>query len=320
MCNKDLIHSRGSLARSSLRRSLGFLIAALVLAGGLTACQTEVGVGGDADDAPPVIDVTTVDYAFQAPDTIPSGWLTFRMANEGEETHYFQLDRLPEGRTYVEFLHAFAQPYDSLQQLLAAGEMDTTDFEHAAARIIPDWVDQNVFGSFGGGVPNLAPGRTTQTTVKVEPGTYVMACILRSPSGRTHASQGMSRPITVTEESSGASPPEPDVVMRAAGHEVTTEGSMRAGTQTVAYHVEASSGEQEDFYWSALLARIESDADVEALQQADLLENPPPVEFLGGLEYVAPGKTAYTELDLEPGRYAWVLHGQQDTVQTFTIK
>ncbi|MDZ7692164.1 MAG: hypothetical protein U5K69_13700 [Balneolaceae bacterium] len=267
-----------------------------------------------------VVEVRALDYAFIAPDSIPSGWVTFRMTNKGKETHYFQLSRLPEGRTYQEFLHTFAQPVDSLQQLLLAGKIDTTEAEQTVARITPDWVANGLFKNLGGGVANLAPGRTTQTTIKMEPGTYVMSCILKSPNRKTHASQGTESASYRKKENTDASPPEPDVTICTSGHEVTTEGTLRAGKQTVAYHVDKSSAEMDDFYWSALLARIESDADVNELRQANLLQNPPPVDFLGGLEYVAPGKTAYTELDLKPGRYAWVMHGQRDTVRTFTIE
>lgn len=305
---------------SFLRRPLGLLVVALVFAGGLIGCQSEEDGGGEFD-VPPVIDVTAVDYAFVAPDTIPSGWVTFRMANEGEETHYFALNRLPEGRTFAEFRRTVVGPADSLRRLLAAGEIDTTEFSRAAQRIIPDWVEgwsERV--TMDGGVPSLAPGRTTRTTVEVEPGTYVMGCRLLSPNGRTHAAQGMIRGVTVAEDSSGGEPPEPDVIMRASDHEVTTDGSMRAGRQTVALRVEESSAEREDFYWSAELARIESDTDAEELHQEFSMQNPQPVEFLGGLEAVVSGKTAYTELDLESGRYMWSLHGQRDTAWTFTIR
>lgn len=285
------------------------------------ACQTEEnGSNESTTDSKQVVEVTAVDYAFAVPDTIPSGWVTFRMKNEGSETHYFQLNQLPEDHTYKEFQRTYIQPFDSLEQLLLANKIDTTEANRTAARIIPDWVANGLFKNFAGGVPNLAPGYTMQTTVEMEPGTYVMSCFRRSPNRNSHATQGMIRPLTVTEEGTGATPPKPDVTIRTLGHEVTTEGTLRAGKQTVAYHVDSSSAEMDNFYSSALLARIESDADVDELRQVNLIQNPLPVEFIGGLELVAPGKTAYTELNLKPGRYAWLMHGQQDTVRTFTIE
>lgn len=285
------------------------------------ACQTqENGNNESTADSKQVIDVTSVDYGYVAPDTIPSGWVTFQMKNEGSETHYFALNRLPEDRSYAEFQRSYFQPIDSLLQGLLADKIDTTEARQAAARITPDWVVNGLFENLGGGVSNLAPGYTMQTTVEMEPGTYVMSCFKRSPNRKNHASQGMIRPLTVTEEGTGASPPEPDVTIRTSGHEVTTEGTFRTGKQTVAYHVDKSSAEMDDFYSSALLARIESDADVDELRQINLVQNPPPVDFMGGLELVAPGKTAYTKLDLKPGRYAWLMNGQQDTVRPFTVE
>lgn len=76
--------------------------------------------------------------------------------------------------------------------------------------------------------------------------------------------------------------------------------------------------------WITTLAHIETDAHVYELRHSNidlLFHNPSIVEFLGGLEYVAPGKTAYTELDMKPVRYAWLVHDlQKDTVKTFTIE
>lgn len=39
--------------------------------------------GAVPGDAPPVVEVTMVDYAFVAPDTIPSGWVTLRAPSFG---------------------------------------------------------------------------------------------------------------------------------------------------------------------------------------------------------------------------------------------
>lgn len=305
------------------RTAGGLVLIALLIAASLAACQS--GQGEEEDTGtPPVVDVTAVDYAFQAPDTIPSGWVTFRMENQGEETHYFELHRLPDTVTFEELRQELEEPLDSLRQSLRAGKIDTSEFEKAFDRTLPDWATQEPFSDPAGGMPLLAPGRAAQATHKMEPGTYTMACIaVRSPDGRRHVHLGMDRPITVTETSTGASPPEPDVTMRAAGHEVTTEGEFRAGQQTGAYHVEEASEEMDDYYWSAMLARIENDADVSKLREwikQGEYRNPVPVEYVGGFEYLSPGDTAYAELDLVPGRYAWHLHGEQDTVTTFTVE
>lgn len=310
----------------------------LVAAGAaLVACQpaehtqreegAAEGTAAEGSAAGQVVEITAVDYAFDAPDTIPSGWVTFRMKNQGKETHYFQINRLrlPEGRTFADFEEAALEPADSLRQLRDAGRIDSAEVRKALDEIVPDWVpDSGVLGGKGGGMPLLAPDRTARATHKMEPGVYVMRCVaVKSPEGLSHARLGMEHGITVTKASTGASPPEPDVTMRVSGHDVTVEGQFRAGRQTGAYHVEEASAEMDDYYWSAMLARIESDADVGKLRawiEEGEYRNPVPVEYVGGFEYLSPGDTAYAELDLAPGRYAWHVHGEQDTVWTFTVE
>ena len=50
-----------------------------------------------------VVDVRAEEYAFDAPDQIKSGWVTFRMENAGEETHFLTVSRLPDDHTYDDF-------------------------------------------------------------------------------------------------------------------------------------------------------------------------------------------------------------------------
>jgi hypothetical protein len=68
-----------------------------------------------------VVEITAVDYAFQSPDSIPSGWVTLRMANRGEEHHHFHLYRLPDDRTYGDYREGFLAPADGAAALFEAG-------------------------------------------------------------------------------------------------------------------------------------------------------------------------------------------------------
>lgn len=100
---------------------------------GLVACQpaertAEHAVAPDtaADTAagPPVIEVTTTEHAFTAPPSIPSGWVTLRMANEGEETHFFVLWQLPEDRTFDDFASEVLPPFMEAVEQYRSGVMD----------------------------------------------------------------------------------------------------------------------------------------------------------------------------------------------------
>ena len=70
-----------------------------------------------ATPATPVVEVTARDYAFEVVGEIPSGWTTFHMKNEGNEHHFFLLNRLPEGKTFEDYVEevgvAFETAWDS---------------------------------------------------------------------------------------------------------------------------------------------------------------------------------------------------------------
>ena len=64
-CPSDRSDHRTLPIRSPLYEAV-HLLGALLLTAGLTACQSS-GDGSAAENAPPVVEVTAVDYAFAAP-------------------------------------------------------------------------------------------------------------------------------------------------------------------------------------------------------------------------------------------------------------
>jgi hypothetical protein len=54
----------------------------------------------EADHSDHAITIMAEDYAFDAPDEIPSGWTTIEYTNEGEEPHFLIVARIPEGKTF----------------------------------------------------------------------------------------------------------------------------------------------------------------------------------------------------------------------------
>jgi hypothetical protein len=298
---------------------------------GLVGCQSS-GDESAVEDAPPVVEITAADYAFVAPDTIPAGWVTFRMKNRGEESHHFHLDRLPDGRTYAEWKEAFKEPADSIMGLVAEGEIDLADAGKALDQATPDWAAPGDLGDVQthGGVGLVAPGRTGQTTHRVEPGRYVMICVIRAPSARLHSSLGMVHGLVATGSAAGHSPPTPDVTVQGDRREIRMDDALASGRRTVGFHVEEV---PEDFqggtdgYYSVWLARLDDTTDTPEVRAWDG-QNPAPYESLGGFEYLPPSDTAYVTTDIEPGRYAWiwfysgmdVLGDEEPIVKSFTVK
>ncbi len=74
-----------------------------------------------------VVEVVTADYAFRAPSEIPSGWITFRMKNEGREHHFLLLSRLPDGKTFEDYQEEVATPFDTVWHALKTGTVDKTE-------------------------------------------------------------------------------------------------------------------------------------------------------------------------------------------------
>ena len=335
----EIADTDASRAFSSLQNWIHGLVALLLIAG-LTACQSdEERVSGDeaADEtARTVVEVTAADYAFVAPDTIPAGWVTFRMVNRGEESHHFHLDRLAEGVTVAQWREAIKEPLDSLNQLLAENKIDSTEARNALMkafdRATPDSMTEltDMHPQTHGGVGLVAPGRTGQTTHHVDPGHYVMICVIRAPSGRTHAGLGMAHGLVAVDSSAGGSPPSPDVTVQGDRRKIRMDGDLSVGTQTIGFGVKdvpegLRSGT--DGYYSVWLARLADTTDISDVAAWEYT-NPAPYESLGGFEYLPPNETAYLTADIEPGRYAWIwfydgmdlLGADEPMVEAFTVE
>ncbi|MDZ7692165.1 MAG: hypothetical protein U5K69_13705 [Balneolaceae bacterium] len=270
------------------RYTLVTLVIGSLLLFGLAACQPD-GKGGDAneDTALSIVEMTMADYAFGTPDSIPSSWMTFQIENVGAETHEFILGRLPGGKTFEDLHSEVIQPLDSLQQLLIEGVIDSTEFAETRQQASPEWTGEiEVFG--GGGL--VGPGQTARTTLKLKPGEYVIVCSLLSPNGRRHDFQGMARPIIVTETSSETEAPKADVTLRSVGREVSVDGQLLSGEQTVALHVEKTPEDLEFPYGSVFLAPLGQEEDAEDL--LDYSEDLHSIEFLGGVLAVRLGRPA----------------------------
>lgn len=290
-----------------------FLLYLVALLFGFAACESgEPGETGEeaadttAAAAPPVVDVTAVDYAFQAPAELASGWTTFRFANEGAEEHFMSLWKLPEGKTLEDYIAEVAPAYGQSYAVLVEGGTK----EEAGAALggaLPEW-----YGSVVpmGGPGLLSPGRAGETTVRLEPGTYVMECYVKTPEGRFHSELGMIGQLTVTADSTGAEEPTGDADVVLTNTDVRAPASLGVGRHTVGvrFQEQPEVGLGNDIH----LVRLEEGTDPAALaawmdwMNLDGLRAPAPAEFLGGAQEGPAGDAAYFSFEVEPGRYAWV--------------
>ena len=259
-----------------------------------------------------VVEVTAVERTFQAPDTVPAGWTTFRFRNASTMTHFAVVERMPEGIGVAEQQEEAAPIFQAGMDLMAAGKAD-----EAAAKFgeLPEWFGKVVF--LGG--PGLtAPGHVSEATVDLEPGTYVLECYVKT-DGVFHsynpdpAAYGMVHELTVTAPASPTTEPQADLALTissAGGIEMSGEPS--AGRQTIAVHFADQTVHENFVGHDVHLVRLADDTDLGKLvawmdwTQPGGLQIPAPVEFLGGLNEMPSGATGYMTITLEPGNYAWI--------------
>ena len=256
-----------------------------------------------------VIDVVTRSMEFQSVDTIPSGWNTFKYQNLSNETHFFLLDRYPEGKTIENTLAEVAPVFGSGMDLINEGKAEEGFAEFAK---LPAWYGDIVFS---GGSGLIAPKHTSLTTVKLDPGYYIMECYVKMPNGKFHTLMGMAKALIVTEEDSGNTPPEATVNITLSGEEgISYNAPISKGKQVFSVYVKDQKP-HENFIWHDLnlvkLNDLANEDELEAwMNWADpkglITPAPNGVTFLGGVNDMPAESIGYFTVDLEPGRYAFI--------------
>ena len=256
-----------------------------------------------------VIDIVTRSMEFQSIDTIPSGWNTFKYQNLSNETHFFLLDKYPEGKTVENTLTDIAPVFEKGMDLINEGK---TEEGFAAFSKLPEWFGEIIFS---GGSGLIAPKHTATTTVKLEPGYYIMECYVKMPNGKFHTMMGMAKPIIVTQEDSGNLPPIPTVNITLSGEEgISYDKPINKGMQVFSVFVKDQKP-HENFIWHDLnLVKLEANASEDALEdwmnwsdpKGLITPVPNGVTFLGGVNDMPAGSTGYFYTDLKPGKYAFI--------------
>lgn len=287
--------------------------------------------GAGTDGPPPgVVDVAARGLTLQAPAEIPTGWTTFRFSNESPMIHFAAVERLPQGQGIASQQAEVAPVFQDGMDLLTAGDPDAALAEFGK---LPAWFGDIVF--LGG--PGLtSPGETSQATVYLEPGTYLLECYVKT-DGVFHsynsdpAIYGMVHEFTVTADSSAV--PEPDATLRlelSSSDGITMTGTATAGEHTVAVYFVDQTHHENFVGHDVHLLSLADDTDLEAVEQwmdwrlPTGLETPAPARFLGGLNEMPSGSTGYLTVTLSPGTYAWVAEvpgtDAKGMLQTFQVE
>lgn len=255
---------------------------------------------------------------------VPSGWTTVRLRNASPAVHFAVVERLPTGITIEDYRSEVAPVFQEGMDLLNAGQVDSA---MATFGGLPEWFGEVVFT---GGPGLVSTGETAQTTMHLEPGTYLIECYVKTRDGQFHSYLGMVEQLVVTADSSDAAEPEATLRMtisRESGIEIDEE--IEAGVHTIAVHFQDQGPHEHFIGHDVHLVRLAGDTDLEALAgwmdwtQPNGLQEPAPVEFLGGLGEMPAGSTGYFTVELTPGDYAWISEvpdpAGKGMLQTFTV-
>ena len=217
------------------------------------------------------IAITSLDFSYIAPDTIPSGLTRIRLTNDGREHHHVQLARLQAG-------HTVAELRDSL----------------AAKRGLPSWV------TFVGGPNTPAPGLASEVIVSLEPGSYAVLCFVESADGVPHLAKGMIRGLAVVPtKTSPQMEPRADAQMVLDDYGFALTPALTAGRRTIKVE---NGGPQPHEVIFIRLRPGKTAADVLAWLKAE--EGPPPGEPYGGTVALQAGRVNYVTADFTRGDYA----------------
>lgn len=177
---------------------------------------------------------------------------------------------------------------------------------------LPEWFSKVELAS---GVGLTSPKTTSETTIYLEPGTYVMECYVRMPNGMPHVFYGMIAELVVTNENSGNEMP-------CAAHQIiisSTHGIKFVDTLTEGNYTFSVDYEDQKIYEHMLghdvnVVKIENEMLLDSLNNwlnvADFntFRSPEPkgAHFLGGVQDLKAGEKGFMNITLKKGHYVLI--------------
>lgn len=306
----------------SFHTPLAAVLAVLFAAVACERSPTDAGADAAASvqgerAGPDVVQVAAGHHTFvTSHEEIGSGWTTFRFRNRADAPHFMIIEKMPvwEGeQKTVEDSRSEVVPV--FQNFMDSFREEAPSFPDAGFEL-PAWYGEVVF--VGG--PGLAsPGETAETRTYLEPGVYVIECYVKTEDGTFHSTEGMIEGLVVNEASNASGEPAParvdGRVSVSSSDGITLERSpRRPGTRTLEVRFDDQAAYSHFLGHDVHLARLDEGADRESLGAwmnwavpGGLAgEVPEGVTFLGGVQDMPEGSSAYLTADLAPGQYALV--------------
>lgn len=224
-----------------------------------------------------------------------SGKLSFTLGGDGKSAKFSGPESAESGETEVTFENKTGDEAE-MQLLRVDGDHSAEDVakalqEASSGKPFPDWFFA------GGGVPAIGPGESKTVTQVLEPGTYYTANL---EGGPPDAASMLAIDVTGEESEEEL---EADATIKAFEYSFEEEG-LQPGVNEVSFQ---NAGAQPHHL---IVAPIEGDATIEEVEQGFASKGgKPPVEEEGiqsATAVLEGGESQLTEIDLEPGRYAFL--------------
>lgn len=257
-----------------MRIPLGSFLLLAAVVGGLPAAAQRV-----ATATPSIVRLVARDYSFESPLRLPSGIVRLRLVNRGSEPHYAAFYRLGGGRTATDF------------------------FTWRATRSpAPDWL------TTASGPAPVAPGDSTDLTLRLPPGHYLILCGYPGRDDVQHLDKGMFRvvdaqPVRAGSRSSAGYPTVARKI-RLSDSGIFLDQPIPAGWREIGIENRGSTAEQ------GLIVRLPVGVEVADEQRwfDEGFRSPRRGVPWGGALLVAPGERYVVTRYFEPGRYAVLSH------------
>ena len=243
-----------------------------------------------------IVDVKAGEYFFHAPDTIPAGLTTFRLTQTGAiatNPERVRRDNLMPATATNDPTAAFHMLWVvRIDSGHTVNEWYATQLEGKR----PGWAVKL------GGPASADPPLTTNATMQLRPGNYVLACYIgsaREDQARHHLRKGMFRAMTVVASEGRTAVPASDVTAVISGDgQIALSGALSKGLRTI--KVINNGAKEHEF----MIARVNPDRRAEEAvtwKRRDGTSHP--FAPRGGFSDIMPGATLWTTVNFESGNY-----------------
>lgn len=260
-----------------MHRRSSWIVAAAGCAIALSACAPKDNGSKTASTAAPaapnVVNVRAVDFAFEAPATIPAGVTTFKLTNAGTTFHHLVIARIDSGKTYADAQAAFKKPGPP-----------------------PRWL------TMVGGPNAPSPNSESNATIDMAPGEYALFCVVDLPGGVPHVAKGMIHPLTVTAATGPtAAMPTADIRVTLFDYNFDLSKPVTAGAHT--FEVMTKPGQPHELELIKLAPGKTPDDVMKWMGDAAAgkASGPPPGDGVGGVVPATTGKPVTFSANFEAG-------------------